>query len=107
MEAFDMARTNHDGVIEAVRYSPDGQIELVRVFEKRWLVYSDHILLSRAALLERLSDGKRFVTGQRKAYTGNVFETGKSVHLIGSSNPIITTKDQAGSQDFLANVPVF
>ena len=102
-----MARANYDGVIEAVRYSPNGQIDLVRVYERRWLVYSDHILLSRAALLEQLSTGKRYVTGQRKAYTGNVFETGKSVHLSGTSNPIITTKDQAGSQDFLANVPVF
>jgi hypothetical protein len=102
-----MARKNYDGVIEAVRYSSNGQIDMVRIYELRWLVYSDKILLSRAALLERLSQGKRFVTGQRKAYTGNLFETGKSVHLSGTSNVIITTKDQAGSQDFLANVPVF
>ncbi|OGN74412.1 MAG: hypothetical protein A2X25_05860 [Chloroflexi bacterium GWB2_49_20] len=102
-----MSRSNYDGVIEAVRYSPNGQIDMVRVYERRWLVYSDHILLDRATLLERLSQGKSFVTGQRKAYVANVFETGKSVHLSGISNPIITTKDQAGSQDFLANVPVF
>jgi hypothetical protein len=102
-----MARTKYDGVIEAVRYSPNGQIDMVRVYERRWLVYSDHILLDRAALLERLSQGQSFVTGQRKAYVANVFETGKSVHLSGTTNPIITTKDQAGSQDFLANVPIF
>lgn len=102
-----MARINYDGLIEAVRYASNGQIEWVRVFERRWLVYSDHILLSRAALLERLAQGKRYVTGKRKALVGNVFEMGKSVHLIGTTNPIITTKEQAGSQDFLANVPVF
>lgn len=102
-----MARTKYDGVIEAVRYSPNGQIDMVRVYERRWLVYSDHILLDRAALLERLSQGQSFVTGHRKAYVANVFETGKSVHLSGTTNPIITTKDQAGSQDFLANVPIF
>lgn len=102
-----MARKNHDGVIEAVRYSSNGQIEMVRMYKLRWLVYSDHILMSRDALLEQLSQGKRFVTGRRKSYIGNVFETGKSVHLSGTSNKIITTKDQAGNQDFLANVSVF
>lgn len=102
-----MANKKIDGVIEAVRYLPTGQIEMVRVYELRWLVYSDQILLSRAALLERLSQGKKFVTGQRKPFKGNVFETGKSVHSSGTVDPIITTKDQAGSQDFLANVPVF
>ena len=102
-----MAGKKIDGVIDAVRYSPDGQIELVRMYELRWLVYSDQILLSRADLLKRLSQGKNFVTGQRKIYSGNVFETGKSVHSSGTANAIITTKDQPGSQDFLANVPVF
>ncbi len=102
-----MAHTNYDGVIEAVRYSSNGQIDMVRIYELRWLVFSDLILLKRAALMERLSQGKRFVTGHRTTYKGNVFETGKSVHLSGASNAIITTKDQAGSQDFLANVPLF
>jgi len=102
-----MARKKFDGVIEAVRYAPNGQIDMVRVYENRWLVFSDQVLLSRSALLEKLSQGNHFVTGQRKSYVGNMFETGKSVHLSGTSNPIITTKDQAGNQDFLANVPVF
>ena len=102
-----MARKKYDGVIEAVRYLPNGQIDMVRMYQLRWLVYSDQILLSRAALLEQLSLGKRYVTGQRKTYVGNVFETGKSVHISGTSNPIITTKDQAGNQDFLANVQIF
>ncbi|MFH2038315.1 MAG: hypothetical protein ABIJ65_02655 [Chloroflexota bacterium] len=102
-----MARSKFDGVIEAVRYSANGQIDMVRIFELRWLVFSDRILLNRTALLERLSQGKRFVTGQRIINKGNMFETGKSVHLSGGPNAIITTKDQAGNQDFLANVPVF
>lgn len=102
-----MARKNYDGVIDAVRYLPDGQIDMVRMYKNRWLVYSDQILMSRQDLLEELSQGKRFVTGQRKTYVGNEFDTGKSVHLSGPSNSIITTKDQAGNQDFLANVHIF
>jgi hypothetical protein len=102
-----MARSKYDGVIEAVRYKSNGQIDLVRAYERHWLVFSDHILLNREALLERLSHGEIFVTGQRKTYVANEFETGKTVHLFGKSDPIITTKEQAGSQDFLANVPAF
>lgn len=102
-----MAGKNIDGIIEAVRYQPNGQIDMVRAYERRMLVYTDVLLLDRPALIERLSRGMIFVTGQRKAYVGNMFETGKTLHLFGKSNPVITTKDQAGSQDFLANVPVY
>jgi len=101
-----MARLKYDGVIEAVRYTPTGQIDFVRAYEKRWLVFSDNIILDRSTLIERLSKGKIFVTGHRKAYVANVFETGKILHLSGKFNLIISTKDQPGSQDFLANVPV-
>jgi len=102
-----MARIKYDGVVEAVRYQPNGQIELVRVYEKRGFVFSDHILLDRPTLVERLTKGRKFVTGQRKSYVANEFETGKSLHLAGKSEVVITTKEQAGSQDFLANVPIF
>ena len=102
-----MARVKYDGVIEAVRYSPTGQIALVRAYERRWLVFSDCILLDRQALLDRLSQGKKYVTGQRKKLVANVFDTGKALHLPAGPDPVITTKDQAGSQDFLANVPIF
>jgi hypothetical protein len=107
LEALAMAQTKFDVVIEAVRYNPGGQIDKVRVFARRWLVFSDNFLLDRAALVEQISKGLVFVTGQRKTFVGNVFEIGKRVHLIGTGSPIITTKDQAGGLDFLANVPIF
>lgn len=102
-----MARIKYDGVVEAVRYQPNGQIKLVRVHEKRGFVFSDVLILDRPALVERLSRGMKFVTGQRKAYVANEFEIGKSLHLAGKTEAVITTKEQAGSQDFLANVPIF
>ena len=107
MEAFNMARIKYDGVIEGVRYTSAGQIEMVRIYEKRGFVFSDSILMDRAGLAEKLSQGSQFVTGHRKQYVANMFETGKLVHLSCGTNPIITTKDQAGNQDFLANVHVF
>lgn len=102
-----MAPQKFDGIIEAVRYQPNGQIDLVRVYKKRGFVFSDNLLMDRTALIDELSRGKKYVTGQRQTYVANVFITGKSIHLSGKSKSIITTKEQAGSQDFLANVPVF
>jgi len=102
-----MAGRKPDGVIEAVRYSPQGNIELVRAYERRGFIFSDVVLLNRQALLEKLQNGLVFVTGQRTHYRANVFDTGKTLHLAGSGKSIITTKEQAGTQDFLANVPMF
>ena len=102
-----MTRVKYDGVIEAVRYTSAGQIEMVRMYERRGFVFSDGILLDREALVVKISQGRQFVTGQRKPFVANMFETGKFLHLSSGVNPIITTKDQAGSQDFLANVPIF
>ena len=88
-----MARTKFDGVIEAVRYSAEGKIDVVRVYKKRWLVFSDGVLIKRDELLEQLKDGKGYVAGQRKPFGGNLFVTGKQLHLTGNGNPFITTKE--------------
>ena len=54
-----MTPKQYDDVIEAVRLKPDGQVDCVRVFQRRGATYSDRILLSRQALLERLEHGKK------------------------------------------------
>ena len=72
-----MARKKIDGVIEAVRYTAEGKIDLVRVYKKRWLVFSDVVLVNRDELLEQLKSGCIYVTGQRKPYGGNLFDIGK------------------------------
>ncbi len=92
-----------DGVIEAVRYAPNGNIEFVRAYQRRGSAFSDHVLLKRAELVERLKQGKKFVIGQRKPNLGGMFDTGASVVLAGE---FITT--QPGTDhDFLDTTPVF
>jgi hypothetical protein len=76
-----MARTKFDGVIEAVHYTPGGQIILVRAYERRGAVWSERILIGRNELVGRLKQGKRFVTGQRKEYLGSNFQTGRAVRF--------------------------
>ena len=61
-----------DGVIEAVHYK-NGQIEAVRVFERRGATFSDRIMVARKELLERLKNGQKFVVGKRKEFMASPF----------------------------------
>ncbi len=95
-----------DGVIEAVRYK-GGKIELVRAYERRGPTFSDRVLLDRKTLVERLQQGKRFVTGQRKEYLASTFEIGKSVALDGQDGKQVVTTRPQNEQDLLEGVPAF
>ena len=97
-----------DGVIEAVRYNSNGQIVLVRAYERRGATYSDRVLLDRNTLLERLKAGKNFSTGQRKEYLGSTFELGKAVKVVGENGKeFLTTHETATQHDELEETPAF
>jgi hypothetical protein len=95
-----------DGVIEAVRYK-NGQISAVRAYERRGATYSDWLLLDRKSLLERLEQGKRFVTGSRKELLAGTFEFERPVMLVKSNeHKFISTRENV-AQDELENTPYF
>jgi hypothetical protein len=101
-----------DGVIEAVRYSPQGSISLVRAYERRGAAFSDHLLLDRATLVLRLKKGLKFITGERVAYMGGVFRPGSPVRLVkrGEQDVLVTgnpSGDPSGEHDNLEGVPLF
>ena len=97
-----------DGVIEAVRYNRNGQIALVRAYERRGVTYSDRVLLDRATLLERLKAGKKFSTGQRKEFLASTFEFGKAVKTVSKNGKdIITTREDTANHDELEETPAF
>lgn len=98
-----MPRATFDIVIEAVRYTSDGKIEVARAFERRGFAFSDHVLLSRQTLIDKLANGKKCVTGKRKEFLAGSFETDKTVQLIGG---FISTA-QIATRDNLENVPIF
>lgn len=99
-----MAIRKLDGIIEAVRYTADGNIALVRVYERRGAVWSDQVLLERNELTDRLKQGKRFAIGERKIHLGGVFETGRLVYQAEGN---IITEGKTGARDILIGVPVF
>jgi len=97
-----------DGVIEAVRYNLNGQVVLVRAYERRGVTYSDRVLLDRETLLERLKAGKNFSTGQRKEFLGSTFELGKAVKAVGENGKeFLTTRETATQRDELEGTPAF
>ncbi len=97
-----------DGVIEAVRYTRNGQIGLVRAYERRGFTFSDRVLLDRKALLERIKDGKEFITGQRKEYWASTFDTGKIVRVVTrNGKDILTTFENPTGKDKLEGTPAF
>ena len=98
----------YDGVIEAVRYNPDGQVTLVRGYVLRGVTYSDRVLLDRDTLVEQLKEGKKFTTGQRKEYLASTFELGKPVKVVNKDGKdFLTTHDNSPSKDEFEGIPAF
>jgi hypothetical protein len=95
-----------DGVIEAVHYK-NGQIVVVRAYERRGAAFSDRVLIDRREFLELVKKGKKFVTGSRRELLAGTFEEGKPVKVISrDGRDFITTSDGA-DRDELEQVPVF
>lgn len=95
-----------DGVIEAVRYK-NGQIVVVRAFERRGATFSDRILIDRKELIERLKGGKKFILGQRKALLAGTFDEGKPVQLVSRDGKDIIATSTTADHDELEQAPVF
>lgn len=96
-----------DGVIEAVRYK-NGQIVVVRAFERRGAAFSDRVLLDRKEFLERLKKGQKYVIGKRKELLAGTFEVQeKPVRVLEQNGrEIISTRPDA-DHDELEQAPVF
>ena len=95
-----------DGIIEAVRYK-NGQIAVVRGYERRGASFSDRILIDRKELLERLKDGQKFLTGVRKEFFAGTFEEGKHLNVVSREGKDFISTHETSDHDELENTPVF
>lgn len=96
-----------DGVIEAVRYK-NGQIMVVRAYERRGKTYSDRVLLDRKTLLERVQKGQQYVIGSREEFRASTFKTGKSVMIVKQDErEFLATLDNTSHHDELEEAPLF
>ena len=95
-----------DGVIEAVHYQ-DGQIANVRAYERRDATFSDHILIDRKDLIERIKKGKKFLVGTRKELMASTFDLGKLVQVVTRDGTDIISTSAEADHDELESAPVF
>ncbi len=95
-----------DGVIEAVRYK-NGQITVVRAYERRGATFSDRVLVDRKTLLERLQKGKQYVTGSREELHASTFSLGKSVKIVKQNDRELLSTSENATHDELEKVPAF
>lgn len=103
-----MAPKKPVGVIEAVRYSPDGKISLVRVYEVLGATYADRILLTREQFIQHIKAGKHYASGRHKELMGATFETGAEVHLSNSGGvEVLQSGSAIGDHDELKGIPLF
>ena len=104
-----MASKKFDGVVEAVRYTPEGEIALVRVYERRGPTFTDRILLTREELVKRVKAKKRFFIGQRKPFLASTFELGdQPVTVTGDAGKEVIHVGKSSEQgDHLEGAPLF
>ena len=101
-----MSTTSADLVIECVRYLPSGQIDFVRLYERRGIAFSDRVIYTRDQLLQMLQKKKRVFTGNRIAARAGAYELSRQVILAGTQPAIfITTSSDPVDRDLLEDVP--
>ena len=102
-----MTKQKFDGLVEAVRYTPEGDVDWVRAYERRGPTFSDVILIQREELVKRIKAGKKFVTGQRKVYYASEFELSGTVHLAEKGGKtVLVVNEGSSNRDHLDGVSV-
>lgn len=102
-----MANKKYDGVIEAVHYTADGQVDWVRGYMRQGQIWTDRIILRRQGLIEAIKSGKQMMIGKRVEFMAGTFEVSQPVQVVGSNGHefLSTTKDNV-DKDHLEGVPL-
>ena len=102
-----MANSKYDGVIEAVHYAPDGQVEWVRVYLRRGPTWSDRLILPRQELIDVIKAGRKMVAGSRVEFMAGTFEVTNPIKVVGSSGKeTLSISNGSSDRDNLEGVPV-
>lgn len=97
----------YDGVIEAVHYK-NGQIDIVRAFERRGAAFTDRIMLNRKEFVERIKKGKKYVVGKRKEFLAGSFDVQeKPVQVLERDGQEILSTRAGADHDELEQAPLF
>ncbi len=103
-----MANKKFDGVVEAVRYTPEGKVRLVRVYLRRGPAWSDLTLMTREEVIATLKSGKHLVAGKRVEFMAGTFDMSNAVQIKGAEGQeAIYTTQPADGRDNLEGIPLF
>ena len=103
-----MAKNKFDSVVEAIRVDDDGQLVLARLYDRRGVIFSDHKLVKREDLINRLKEGETILCGSRIQFLGSEFDTGKKLHLVSAQGKsVIVLGEGQPQQDQLTGLPRF
>jgi hypothetical protein len=102
-----MPNDKYDGVIEAVHYQTDGQVDWVRGYLRRGAAWGDRVILKRAELVKAIQAGKQMMIGQRVEFMAGTFNVSTPVNVTGPSGKenLVTTSSNV-DHDLLEGVPV-
>jgi hypothetical protein len=102
-----MAKIKYDGVVEAAHFKPDGQLDWVRVYERKGAVFSDVILLNRDTFIRQLRAGRRYMAGERILNFGGKFKVTQPIHLNNlDGKQVIVVGETRVDKDELSGVPI-
>ncbi len=102
-----MPKQKLDGVVQAVHYTMDGQVEWVRAYLRRGPTFSDRVKLDRQTLVANLKAGKRYFAGQPVPQMASTFQLAEPLQLLEKDGRVIlVTGDRKADQDRLDGIPV-
>lgn len=102
-----MAKLKYDGVVTAVHYNPDRQVDWVRIFLRRGPMFSDRIMLDRQSLIDEIQSGKKFKVGTRVEYDAGTFEVSDPVNVLEvNGDTVLVVGETRAEHDSLEGVPV-
>ena len=103
-----MTQLKIDYVVEAVRFSPSGDLEKIRLYERRGASYSDLVVYTREELIRALESGKTVMAGNRKPYLASTFNLTGGIQLAGTRDvPVVVLGDDPSAEDSLPGIPRF
>lgn len=101
-----MPNPKYDGVIEAVHYTPAGQVDWVRAYVRFGMAWSDRVIIHRSDLIQEIKSGKKMVLGRRVQYMAGTFEVTAPVKVVGAGNQeVLSTSGSSSDKDRLEGAP--
>jgi hypothetical protein len=102
-----MPKQKLDGVVQAVHYTPDGQVEWVRAYLRRGPTFSDRVQLDRQTLVANLKAGKRYFAGQPVPRMASTFQLSEPLQILEKEGRVVlVTGNRRADRDRLDGVPV-